>query len=112
MCPLFVGKITMLEIIDGQQRLSVITILISLISRKLRALNYIESADDIVNTYLVSKASIISAKAHLTEKISKSNGRDFFKLKCQSKEDCHPGNAVNLLMTILICSHSILVTSG
>ncbi len=80
----------MLEIIDGQQRLSVITILISLISRKLRALNYIESADDIVNTYLVSKASIISAKAPLTEKISKSNGRDFFKLKCQSKEDCHP----------------------
>ncbi|EON9312325.1 DUF262 domain-containing protein [Escherichia coli] len=81
---------SMLEIIDGQQRLSVITILISLISRKLRALNYIESADDIVNTYLVSKASIISAKAHLTEKISKNNGRDFFKLKCQSKEDCHP----------------------
>ena len=81
---------SMLEIIDGQQRLSVITILISLISRKLRSLNYIESADDIVNTYLVSKASIISAKAHLTEKISKSNGRDFFKLKCQSKEDCHP----------------------
>lgn len=74
-------------------------------------LNYIESADDIVNTYLVSKASIISAKAHLTEKISKSNGRDFFKLKCQSKEDCHPkvksdedekinyaGNGANLLI--------------
>ncbi|MDI7390721.1 DUF262 domain-containing protein [Cronobacter dublinensis] len=81
---------SMLEIIDGQQRLSVITILISIISRKLRSLNFIESADDIVNTYLVSKASIISPKTHLTEKIAKSNGRTFFKLKCQSKEDCNP----------------------
>lgn len=81
---------TMLEIIDGQQRLSVITIILSIISRKLRGLNYIESADDIVNTYLVSKATLISAKAHLIEKIAKSNGRDFFKLKCQAKEDANP----------------------
>ncbi len=27
-------------------------------------------------------------------------------------QDTDYGNAVNLLMTILICSHSILVTSG
>ncbi len=81
---------SMLEIIDGQQRLSVITILLSIISRKLRALNYTDSADAIVNTYLVSKASIISAKTQITEKIAKSNGRDFFKLKCQAKEDKSP----------------------
>ncbi|MEK6492051.1 DUF262 domain-containing protein [Klebsiella grimontii] len=76
---------SMLEIIDGQQRLSVITILISLISRKLRALNYIESADDIVNTYLVSKASIISAKAHLTEKYLKATDVTFLNLNVSRK---------------------------
>ncbi|CCG85988.1 DUF262 domain-containing protein [Erwinia piriflorinigrans] len=81
---------SMLEIIDGQQRLSVITIILSIISRNLRDLKYTESADDIVNTYLVSKAAIISAKTHLIEKIKKSNGRDFFKLKCQSKKDMNP----------------------
>lgn len=81
---------SMLEIIDGQQRLSVITIILSIISRKLRSLKYIESADDIVKTYLTSKATIISAKSHLVEKIKKSNGRDFFKLKCQSKDDKNP----------------------
>lgn len=38
--------------------------------------------------------------------------------RCTSKDtlekiiDKNTGNAVNLLMTILICSHSILVTSG
>lgn len=77
---------SMLEIIDGQQRLSVITILISLISRKLRSLNYIESADDIVNTYLVSKASIISAKAHLTEKYLKVTDVIFLNLNASRKK--------------------------
>ncbi|MEL9571373.1 DUF262 domain-containing protein [Escherichia coli] len=43
-----------LEVVDGQQRFSVITILLSLISRKLRSLGQDSLADDIFKTYIVT----------------------------------------------------------
>ncbi|HEB5042647.1 TPA: DUF262 domain-containing protein, partial [Klebsiella pneumoniae] len=43
-----------LEVVDGQQRFSVITILLSLISRIVRKNGQKEFADDIFNTYIVT----------------------------------------------------------
>lgn len=80
----------LMEIIDGQQRLSVLTLIVSIISRKLRAEGYDESADTLFDTYIVTKSSLISVKNSLKEKIEKTNGRDFFKLKCQAKNDEQP----------------------
>lgn len=81
------------EIIDGQQRLTVITITLSLISRALRRLGYDEYADDIFKTYIITSISDGLNLARLnskTEKIAKTNDNDFFKLKFQDVIDHEP----------------------
>lgn len=82
----------MLEVIDGQQRLSVITIALSLISRVLRSLDYIDYANDIFNNYIVTSISTGSLRKGSTkkEKLEKTNGNDFFKLKFQDEKDHVP----------------------
>ncbi|EKI3530391.1 DUF262 domain-containing protein, partial [Escherichia coli] len=75
-----------LEIVDGQQRFSVITILLSLISRFLRKNGKAEFADDIFKTYIVTanqtfnRNSVSSNGDSVVEKLSKNSDRAFFKL--------------------------------
>ncbi|EAA9185624.1 DUF262 domain-containing protein [Salmonella enterica subsp. enterica serovar Alachua] len=80
-----------LEVVDGQQRFSVITILLSLISRLLRKNGQEEFADDIFKTYIVTanqtfnRNSVSSGGDSVVEKLSKNSDRAFFKLKFQDK---------------------------
>ncbi|MDT3649464.1 DUF262 domain-containing HNH endonuclease family protein [Cronobacter sakazakii] len=80
-----------LEVVDGQQRFSVITILLSLISRLLRKNGQEEFADDIFKTYIVTanqtfnRNSVSSGGDSIVEKLSKNSDRVFFKLKFQDK---------------------------
>ncbi|MEZ3348580.1 DUF262 domain-containing protein [Escherichia coli] len=80
-----------LEIVDGQQRFSVITILLSLISRFLRKNGKAEFADDIFKTYIVTanqtfnRNSVSSNGDSVVEKLSKNSDRAFFKLKFQDR---------------------------
>lgn len=80
-----------LEVVDGQQRFSVITILLSLISRSLRKNGQAELAEDIFKTYIVTanqsfnRNSLNAGGESVTEKLSKNSDRDFFKLSFQDK---------------------------
>ncbi|MCO7049594.1 DUF262 domain-containing protein, partial [Proteus terrae] len=83
-----------LEIVDGQQRLSVITILLSLISREFRKLKEDSLADDIFKSYIVTvsstlkRGSLDSKGQSLTEKIQRDTTKNYFKTSFQSTEDC------------------------
>lgn len=83
-----------LEIVDGQQRLSVITILLSLISREFRKIGFTSLADDIYKSYIVTVSSSLNRNSldsngqSLTEKIKKDASKDFFKKSFQGDEDC------------------------
>jgi len=80
-----------LEVVDGQQRFSVITILLSLISRILRKNGQNDFADDIFKTYIVTanqkfdRNSVNSSGDSVVEKLSKNSDRAFFKLRFQDK---------------------------
>ncbi|HGE5168196.1 TPA: DUF262 domain-containing protein, partial [Escherichia coli] len=82
-----------LEVVDGQQRFSVITILLSLISRKLRSLGQDSLADDIFKTYIVtvsptfSRSQLASNGETFIEKLAKNSDRTYFKLKYQDREE-------------------------
>ncbi|MCK7113144.1 DUF262 domain-containing HNH endonuclease family protein [Enterobacter kobei] len=82
-----------LEVVDGQQRFSVITILLSLISRKLRALGQNSLADDIFKTYIVTvsptfnRGQLASNGEVFIEKLSKNSDRAYYKLKYQDREE-------------------------
>lgn len=78
-----------LDIIDGQQRLTVITICLSLISRVLREIGFEQAADTILSTYIITPSTSL-LKTDPTEKIEKTNGKLYFKLRFQSKAD-HSG---------------------
>lgn len=80
---------SVLEVIDGQQRLSVITIALSLISRELRAMGYESAANDIFNDYIVTNVSSgkLSKDSQRVAKLEKTNGNDFFKLKFQAERE-------------------------
>lgn len=74
----------------------------------------------IAHTFMAANKIIAWAKAHNIEVKVETQGSDGVKNRL-TKQDiasataiilATDGNAVNLLMTILICSHSILVTSG
>lgn len=83
---------SVLEVIDGQQRLSVITIALSLISRNLRALGYENAASDIFDNYIVTNVAEakLSKEVKRVAKLEKTNGNDYFKLKFQAKKDYEP----------------------
>ncbi|MBC3216134.1 DUF262 domain-containing protein [Serratia fonticola] len=80
-----------LEIVDGQQRMSVITILLSLISRALRKNEQVALADDIFKTYIVTvsdsmdRNSLAVSGESFVEKISRNTGRDYFKVTFQDR---------------------------
>lgn len=82
-----------LEIVDGQQRLSVITILLSLISREFRKLKEASLAEDIFKSYIVTvssslkRGSLDSKGQSLTEKIQRDTSKNYFKISFQSEED-------------------------
>jgi len=82
-----------LEIVDGQQRLSVVTILLSLISRALRKNGAVSIADDIFKSYIVTVSDTLdrnrinSEGESLIEKISRNNNRQFFKTTFQDKNE-------------------------
>ncbi|HDV8218395.1 DUF262 domain-containing HNH endonuclease family protein [Enterobacter hormaechei] len=82
-----------LEVVDGQQRFSVITILLSLISRILRKNGKTEFADDIFKTYIVTanqtfnRNSVNSSGESVVEKLSKNSDREFFKRSFQDKDE-------------------------
>ncbi|HFS1577471.1 TPA: DUF262 domain-containing protein [Klebsiella pneumoniae] len=82
-----------LEVVDGQQRFSVITILLSLISRKLRALGQESLADDIFKTYIVTvsptfnRGQLASNGETFIEKLAKNSDRTFYKLKYQDRDE-------------------------
>ncbi|CAJ1813447.1 DUF262 domain-containing protein [Aeromonas hydrophila] len=78
-----------LDIIDGQQRLTVITICLSLISRRLREIGHESFADTIWSTYITTPPMALGEKDP-TVKIQKTNGKDYFKLKFQDKKDHSP----------------------
>lgn len=80
---------SVLEVIDGQQRLSVITIALSLISRELREMGYESAANDIFNDYIVTNVSSgkLSKDSQRVAKLEKTNGNDFFKLKFQAERE-------------------------
>lgn len=81
-----------LEVVDGQQRFSVITILLSLISRLLRKNGQVELAEDIFKTYIVTASqsfnrnSLSVSGESVSEKLSKNSDREFFKLSFQDRE--------------------------
>ena len=83
---------SVLEVIDGQQRLSVITIALSLISRKLRDMGYESAANDIFNDYIVTNVASgkLSKDSRRVAKLEKTNGNDYFKLKFQAEKDHEP----------------------
>ena len=83
---------SVLEVIDGQQRLSVITIALSMISRKLRGMGYESAADDIFNDYIVTNVASgkLTKSSSRVAKLEKTNGNDFFKLKFQAEVDHEP----------------------
>ncbi|MBO2650489.1 DUF262 domain-containing protein [Shewanella algae] len=83
---------SVLEVIDGQQRLSVITIALSIISRQLRAMGYESAANDIFNDYIVTNVSSgkLSKDSQRVAKLEKTNENDFFKLKFQAEKDYEP----------------------
>lgn len=82
-----------LEVVDGQQRFSVITILLSIISRLLRKNGQIESAEDIFKTYIVTASQVFNRNAinssgeSVTEKLSKNSDREFFKKSFQDRKE-------------------------
>ncbi|MCK7101268.1 DUF262 domain-containing HNH endonuclease family protein [Enterobacter cloacae] len=82
-----------LEVVDGQQRFSVITILLSLISRLIRKHGQIEFAEDIFKTYIVTASqtfnrnSVNSSGESVVEKLSKNSDREFFKRSFQDREE-------------------------
>lgn len=82
-----------LEVVDGQQRFSVITILLSLISRKLRTLGQESLADDIFKTYIVTvsptfnRGQLASNGETFIEKLAKNSDRTFYKLKYQDRNE-------------------------
>lgn len=82
-----------LEIVDGQQRLSVITMLLSIISRLLRKAGQEGIAEDIFTTYIVTISDAIDRNSlgedgeTYVEKIQKNSGRDYFKIKFQDRID-------------------------
>lgn len=92
----FIGTIVLsnsdgntLEIVDGQQRISVITILLSLISRNLRKLKYASLAEDIFKTYIVTVSDQLNRNAisengeSLIAKVSRDN--EYFKKLFQDR---------------------------
>lgn len=85
-----------LEVVDGQQRFSVITILLSLISRLLRKHNQDEFAEDIFKTYIVTanqtfnRNSVNANGESIVEKLSKNSDRAFFKLSFQDRIEHKP----------------------
>ncbi|WP_178090918.1 DUF262 domain-containing protein [Plesiomonas shigelloides] len=78
-----------LDIIDGQQRLTVITIFLSLISRALRTINYESAAETIFTTYIITPSTALLVKDP-SEKIGKTNGKLYFKLRFQDRTDHQP----------------------
>lgn len=80
-----------LEVVDGQQRFSVITILLSLISRLLRKNGQEELAEDIFKTYIVTASqtfnrnSLNSSGESVIEKLSKNSDREYYKLSFQDR---------------------------
>ncbi|HDU7917195.1 TPA: DUF262 domain-containing protein [Serratia marcescens] len=82
-----------LEVVDGQQRFSVLTILLSLISRFMRKNGQETLADDIFKTYIVTASqtfnrnSLSSSGESFTEKLSKNSDREFFKRSFQDREE-------------------------
>ncbi|WP_105264762.1 DUF262 domain-containing protein [Pseudoalteromonas sp. T1lg76] len=83
---------SVLEVIDGQQRLSVITITLSLISRQLREMGYENAANDIFNDYIVTNVSTekLSKDSKRVAKLEKTNDNNFFTLKFQGEKDHEP----------------------
>ncbi|MBZ7683019.1 DUF262 domain-containing protein [Klebsiella oxytoca] len=79
-----------LDIIDGQQRLTIITITLSLASRILKEIGYEKAGESVFNTYIVAPPTSILQKEEPTAKIEKSNGKDFFRLKFQADKDYNP----------------------
>ncbi|MET2845349.1 DUF262 domain-containing HNH endonuclease family protein [Vibrio owensii] len=81
-----------LEVIDGQQRLTVITIVLSLISRKLREMGYTAAAESIFSDYIVTNVSSnkFSKESKKVAKLEKTNGNTFFTLKYQGEKDHEP----------------------
>lgn len=84
-----------LEVVDGQQRFSVITILLSLISRKLRGAGQNASAEDIFKSYVVTvsptfnRGQLSLGGETFLEKLAKNSERTFFKQKFQDRKE-HP----------------------
>ncbi len=56
-----------LDVIDGQQRLTVITMAITTISRILRDLGFEEYADDVFNAYVVTNVSQVALSKALRD---------------------------------------------
>lgn len=79
-----------LDIIDGQQRLSIITITLSLASRILKEIGFEEAGKTVFNTYIVTPSASLLLKEEPTAKIEKSNDKNFFKEKFQAEIDYQP----------------------
>ncbi|MFS7361605.1 DUF262 domain-containing protein [Rahnella inusitata] len=89
-----------LEVVDGQQRLSVITMMLSIISRYLRKNRNEGTADNIYKKFIVTinnsldRNSMNSDGESVIQKLTRSVGGEYFKKLIQGKEesDAKPAN--------------------
>ncbi|MDK1526449.1 DUF262 domain-containing protein, partial [Klebsiella pneumoniae] len=82
-----------LEVVDGQQRLSVITMMLSIISRYFRKNKNDTTADNIYKKYIVTinntldRNSLNSDGESVIQKLTRSVGGEYFKKIVQGKEE-------------------------